>query len=203
MERIRQEQGIDYSLGQSNIDHSNGIHFGVISQGSILQAWCESNEPDFGSPTCPKCGEEAKEFNPDDSHDGWECDWYEGEADWQCENCRFLFMSEAAFGDEAIGWYVDDGEYKATDCLDSDVMVTKSPYYTFTQFCLPCVPGAGNLNVPMAPPMGVKTYCFGHDWFDDGCAPYPIFSIDTGQIVEAPKVEELKLQEWDKALNNF
>jgi len=67
----------------------------------------------------------------------------------------------------------------AVNCLDSDILVTKSPFYTYAPFCSPCVPGAGNLDstVPIgieAPydrdeqirtmsTMGVKTYCFAHE----------------------------------------
>jgi len=28
-------------------------------------------------------------------------------------------------------------------------------------------------------------YCFGHDWFEDGKAPYPVYSVETGELVEA------------------
>lgn len=30
---------------------------------------------------------------------------------------------------------------------------------------------------------GVKTYCVGHDWFEDGKAPYPVYSVATGELV--------------------
>ncbi len=32
---------------------------------------------------------------------------------------------EHGFMDEPLGWYVDDDEYKAIDCLDSDIMVIR------------------------------------------------------------------------------
>src|SRR5690606_21275898 len=41
--------------------------------------------------------------------------------------------------------YEKDG-YKITGCLDFDLFVLNSPYFTFAQFCSPCVPGAGNLD---------------------------------------------------------
>jgi hypothetical protein len=75
--------------------------------------------------------------------------------------------------DEPIGWeYADDG-YELTGCLDSDIMVLKSPYYTLAPFCSPCVPGAGDLNSARSD--GVKTYCLGHDWFEEGVAPYLVY----------------------------
>ncbi len=211
--------GIDYGSGMTNIDVETGIRFGVISQHSIGQAWADSAEADYGKPTCPKCGDEAIEY--DESKDivrdqmGNEQGQFEcghGCADFMCENCEYVFDSSDAYGDEPLGWSVDDGEYKLVDCLDSDVMVILSPYYTFAPFCSPCVPGAGDLdgadNMPegdgwrwdapaqewrqndtgegfdgLSVPSGVKTYCVGHDWFEDGTAPYPVFSVATGAEV--------------------
>ncbi len=49
-------KGIDYGNGLTNIDHSNGIRYGVIPANEVLQAWCDSSEPDYGEPHCPKCG---------------------------------------------------------------------------------------------------------------------------------------------------
>lgn len=28
-----------------------------------------------------------------------------------------------------------------------------------------------------------RAYCFGHDWFEDGVAPYPVYSVETGELV--------------------
>jgi hypothetical protein len=30
---------------------------------------------------------------------------------------------------------------------------------------------------------GVRTYCLGHDWFEDGKAPYPVYRVDNGELV--------------------
>jgi len=83
---------------------------------------------------------------------------------------------------EPVGWHVSEEGYEIVDCLDNDAMILKSPYYTFARYCSPCVPGAGNLDD--ADPNGVKTYCLGHDWFEDGKAPYPVFRVDTNELVE-------------------
>ena len=40
--------GIDYGLGQTNIDTKTGIRYGVIHQGECLQAWADSSEPYYG-----------------------------------------------------------------------------------------------------------------------------------------------------------
>jgi hypothetical protein len=105
-----------------------------------------------------------------------------GCADYACEDCEITFDSEDAFPDEAQGWNYEDDGYSLTDCLDSDIFVLTSPFYTFAQFCSPCVAGAGNLDSPDTD--GVKTYCLGHDWFDDGKAPYPVYSVDSNTLEE-------------------
>jgi hypothetical protein len=75
------------------------------------------------------------------------------------------------------------------DCLDSDILILKSPFYTFAPFCSPCVPGAGCLDTPDLE--GVKTYCFGHGWFEEQIAPYPVFRVsdDRRVIAELRPVE--------------
>lgn len=163
--------GIDYGMGRSNINHETGIRYGVISQNSVLQAWADSAEPDYGKPTCPKCGNEVSE----DPQIGKSSDYY-------CESCEYEFDSDEAYGDEPIGWNYNDEGYELTDCLDSDIFVLNSPFYTLAPFCSPCVPGAGNLDD--AQEDGVKTYCLGHDWFEDGKVPYPVYRVDTGELVQ-------------------
>lgn len=171
--------GIDYGLGRSNIDTNTGIRYGVISQNSVLQAWADSSEAEYGEPTCGHCGNTAIEASqvPEDA------DWREeGYFDYACLECKRMFDSEDAFGEEPIGYSYSGEGYELTDCLDTDVFVLKSPYYTFAQFCSPCVPGAGNLDTPITD--GIKTYCLGHDWFEEGKAPYPVYSVETGELVQ-------------------
>ena len=55
------QPGIDYGCGMVNVDHATGIRYGVISQGSVLQAWADSAEPDYGEASCPKCGNAVKD----------------------------------------------------------------------------------------------------------------------------------------------
>lgn len=98
-------------------------------------------------------------------------------------------------------WLYEKEGYKLTNCLQSDVMVLKSPFFTYAQFCSPCVPGACNLDNPLiTPPDGVyggnnfehdwqklrdnRAFCLGHDWFDGGRAPYPVYSVETGELVK-------------------
>ena len=151
--------GIDYGHGLTNTDHETGIRYGVISIHSVLQAWADSSEPDYGD-------------------------------DEEVEDIEFA---------EAIGFALDDGEYKAYQHADRDIFITKSPYYTYTRFCSPCAPGAGDLDSP--DPNGVRAYCFAPDWFDafdednetgkyngiKTSCPYPVYKVTDGECVFVPE----------------
>jgi hypothetical protein len=177
--------GIDYGRGMANIDHATGIRYGCISQNTVSQAWCDSAEPQYGPPTCPECGNECGDVIPENM------DWphYRERVcdDYACITCKHLLDSGDVYGDEPLGYIVDDGEYKMEDCLDCAILITKSPYYTYAPFCSLCVPGAGDLD--NAREGGVKTYCLGHDWFEysdnyeGGRAPYPVYRIDDDEKV--------------------
>ena len=165
--------GIDYGLGRTNRDEKTGIRYGVISQGTVGQVWYDEAEADYGEPTCPQCGNDAKSY-AESVAEKYESARHEC-ADYMCESCESVFGSESAFSDEAIGWNYDSDGYRLVDCLDSDIMILESEFYTFAQFCSPCVPGAGNLD--NAIDGGVKTFCLSHDWFEDGKAPYRVFRV--------------------------
>lgn len=181
--------GIDYGLGVTNINRETGIRYGVISSHSVGESWYESAEADYGDPHCPECGNAAvssddiRTYFADDDPD-----WFIGK-DYFCLACEECFWSESAFPDEALGYSYEADGYKLCDCLDSDIMVLDSPYFTYARFCSPCVPGAGNLDdaADLHPTAddGVKTYCLGHDWFDGSRAPYTVYSVATGAVVEA------------------
>ncbi len=176
--------GIDYGMGLSNIDKETGIRFGVISQNSVMPEAMDDVEYDYGDPTCPKCGNvvmaDSGFLCPPVGRDDYE-QYGHGCADFVCETCEHTLDSQDCYGDEAIGWKYEDDGYQLVDCLDNDVFVLKSPFYTFARFCSPCVPGAGNLDD--WEDGAVKTYCLGHDWFEDGKAPYPVYSVETGKEV--------------------
>lgn len=177
--------GIDYGMGRTNIDRATGIRYGVISSHSVMQAWADSSEADYGDPTCPKCGNTATNSAelPEES-EAWEIADH-GCSDYGCKKCKYIFDSCEAFGEEPQGWHCTDPDYEAVDCLDSDIMILKSPYYTKAVFCSPCVPGACSIESPDDD--GAKAYCFGHDWFESGEAPYPVFSVETGEEVHPTK----------------
>lgn len=174
--------GIDYGMGRTNIDVETGIRYGVISQNSVLQAWADSSEPDYGPATCPKCGGEVIESHlVNNEGDRWPKLYSHSVEDYACESCEVYLDASDAFGEEPLAWTFDSDGYRLVDCLDNDIMILKSPFYTFAQLCSPCVPGAGNIDSP--DPEGAKSYCLGHDWFEDGKAPYPVYSVETGEEV--------------------
>jgi hypothetical protein len=166
-------KGIDYGLGVTNIDHENGIRFGVIHQNEVLQAWAHSSEADYGEPHCPKCGN-AVHFSDDEERDTTpNYESYEvlhhACGDYACDSCRVLFDGEDALCDEPLAYNLDNGEYTATQGSDGDIFITKSPYFTRAQFCSPCAPGACYLTEPRDD--GERAYCFDASWFEDNKAP--------------------------------
>jgi len=171
--------GIDYSMGLPmangkvpNVDSETGIRYGVIHSHAVMQAWSDSSEPEYPCEECEAWDAENEECTDD------------------CCCC------------EAIAWNVDDGEYLATQGGDDcDIFVIKSPFFTYAQFCSPCAPGACYLGNPLDEPVTLdhetreatvnypnnRCYCFGEDWFDDEePCPYPIFRVDTGELVYEP-----------------
>lgn len=175
-------RGIDYGMGRTNIDANTSIRYGVIPQDYVLQAWADSSEPHYGDPHCDHCGSGVQPIA--DVHAN--CDYEEPE--FYCENCKRVFGPESAYGDEPIGFTLDDGEYIA-ESGEVDIFITKSPYYTRAQFCSPCAPGACYLASPCDD--GERAYCFGPDWFDadiEPC-PYPVYRVDTDELVYSPPAD--------------
>ncbi len=194
--------GIDYAgpVSQVNHDKDTGIRYGIIPLHALNEYVLESFEPDYGTPHCPKCGNPAldsghDDIPPTDEREDWD---YHGN-DFACLDCKYTFWSDQAYGEEPIGNTLDDGTYQGNLDNSNDVWLFKSPYYTHAQFCSPCAPGAGYLANPCED--GPKTYCFGHDWFDGDRAPYPVYLVDTGELVPAPKDQGTDFPEVDKILN--
>jgi hypothetical protein len=87
---------------------------------------------------------------------------------------------------EPISFYYEEEGYIAECGQDGDIFITKSPFFTYGQFCSPCAPGAIYLMNPLdesSRDENNKAYCFGHDWFEEGKASYPVFSIETGKEI--------------------
>jgi len=181
------DQGIDYGLGRTNIDYSTGIRYGVISQNEVLQAWADSSEANYGPPTCPKCGGEVVESDENKKYKGYK--FYHDRpydlGEYTCKHCKLHLFNEDVWNDEPLSFYYDQEGYEAECSDDGDIFILKSPYYTYCQFCSPCAPGAGYLMNKRDKENGIKAYCFGHDWFDDGQAPYDVYDVNTGELIES------------------
>jgi hypothetical protein len=136
---------------------------------------------------------------------GGKTEWHDHGRDFACLHCARSFDSDDAYGEEPLGFYLDDSEYTAWGDSEGDIFVTKSPYYTYGPFCSPCAPGA--VYIRDGGEAGAKAYCFAPDWFDywrddgvepagdyDGDAtscPYPVFRVADNVCVYRPtKVEE-------------
>ncbi len=172
--------GIDYGHGKVNIDRDTGIRFGVIPANDIVEAWGSCSEPDYGDPTCPKCGEVANDISGMvknyEKMQGWE----DSGSGYYCNGCKHTFDSDVAYGC-IHGWDYTDGGYVARQESDGDIFIMKSPYYTLAVFCAPCAPGACHLRNPVGD--GSKAYCFGQDWFSGDAAPYPVFRVEDNSYV--------------------
>jgi uncharacterized CHY-type Zn-finger protein len=164
--------GLDYAHGMANIDKNNGMHYGTISQNEVLQAWVESSEP-YYFPACPHCGNEIKQSIIDDVQSG---------QNKKCLHCKKQLTESDFYDGEPTSYVLDDGEYLA-ECGDNgDIIITKSPYYSMAQYASPCFPGGGYIMNECE--TGIKTYCFGHDFFEDGKAPYTVYNVETNEIVK-------------------
>lgn len=179
--------GIDYSLGQSNVDKETGIHYGMIAQNSLNPDALEDvfRARDLGY-------EQAEKELKDKLRSALE-DYYPDYKSASDKASRLDYAVDNAF-DALDGWadnlessgpyyYESEETLQTTD--NGELWVFKSPYYTYAQFCSPCVPGAGNLDTPCEPDSGApKTYCLGADWFEDGKAPYRIWRVsDNSEVV--------------------
>lgn len=173
--------GIDYGMGQTNIDKKTGIRFGVISMNALNEFAWEEFEPDYGEPTCPKCGcaiQDYSELEDDSEYEEYhECSC----ADYFCADCLIILGTDEALAEEPICYILDKDGYKAAIDSSNDVFLTRSPYFTYAQFCSPCAPGAGHLEHPCE--NGIKTYCLDKTWFENNKAPYPVYSVATGELV--------------------
>jgi hypothetical protein len=174
--------GFDYGAGRANMDAKTGIRYGVIKEKSIEGAWYIDSEPCYFELKCPDCDAELVEFD-DEKHGDYTLRARGSYADFACESCRLAWSSNDACLGEPEYYFYRDERYELETILDNCVIVMKSPYYTFTKFCSPCVPGAGDLDSP--DPDGVKTYCLGHDWFEEAKAPYPVYRVQDDARIEA------------------
>jgi len=80
--------------------------------------------------------------------------------------------------------FIFEEEGYSCEADETDIFICKSPYYTYAQFCSPCAPGACYLPNPIEDKdSNNKCYCFGHDWFEEGIAPYKVYDVKTDKEV--------------------
>jgi len=189
----QQNAGIDYGMGRTNIDHDTGIRYGVIPARAVGQAWYEASEAQYGEPACPECGSDVVEYD-DDLHSDYDLSTID---DFVCEHCKVGYEADQCYPEEVQAFTYESDGYEATQeagsyATSDDIFIMKSPYFTYAAFCSPCAPGTGYLLDAMDEDMGIKAYCFGHEWFWDTeakRAPYNVYSVETGEIVEPEKKE--------------
>ena len=176
--------GINYGTATSNINPKTGIRYGVIPHSHVSAAWYDEAESYYGEPTCPHCGGELTVWD-EDIHEGYEDCLTAQLSEFVCENCEKLISEEWLHPEEPCTWFIKDNNYEAEQTDDVDIFIFKSPFFTYAQFCSPCAPGACYLPSPLfVPNMDNKCYCFGHEWFEDERAPYPVYSVETGCMIQ-------------------
>ena len=159
--------GINYALNTgANVDKLTGIHFGVISQNSLMPEALDDFYTHGKDLAYDEAVEELQAVHADNP-EGLELALEDLNCNWELQASNLLYESNG---------------YKLTGCLDSDLFILRSPFFTHVQYCSPCVPGAGNLDSPCE--AGPKTYCLDGSWFEDGKAPYPVYSVETGELVK-------------------
>lgn len=183
--------GIDYGLGQTNIDHASGIRYGVISPHSLsgdalseiydhgdnltYARAVEEAHADIGAALTRVLDDLGVLPWKDADKSAYVAEvagavWDHIEQDW---NDRYEGDGDEHYRYEREGYIIE------TSSLG--LYVIASPYFTLAPFCSPCAPGAGDLDT--ARDSGVKTYCLGADWFKDDRAPYPVFRVEDGSEV--------------------
>jgi len=158
-------RGINYGP-LTNIDLKTQIRYGVIPHHEVGAAWYDESELIYPQTCCPECISDNIENDV-------------------CQDCGYELSDADIDLREPTACEFDQEGYLLSQDLDSpDIFVLKSPYYTYAQFCSPCAPGACYLTSPLdVPHEDNKCYCLGHDWFEDGKAPYPVYSVDTGERI--------------------
>lgn len=179
MVRITSYRGIDYRAGARmsdgrlvNQDEVTLVHYGVIGQNAegLNVDWDFDTESVF-LPSCPSCGTPLEDS------------WLDGE-DGICPSCEEELTEDDVYGDEP-SYTILTGDYEGTLDSQGDFMITQSPWFTRCQFCSPCAPGAGHLEAYCED--GVRTYCFGPEMWEGEKAPYPVWSVASGECVFCPE----------------
>ena len=119
---------IDYSNGTANFDKDNNIHYGVINQLEVLQAWADSSEP-----YCPE--EEEENFDASTftyAEDGYIAEAGEDGDIFILKSPYFTYCGFCSPCAPGAGYLLDPGEVKSycfgPDWFDSEV----APYKVYS-----------------------------------------------------------------------
>lgn len=108
----------------------------------------------------------------------------------RCNECDRLHQEDAIETTEGEPFLFFGDGYELEE-TNGYIVVVKSPYYTVAGLCSQCYPNAGNLEETES---GVhKTYCLGHEWFNDPVAIYPVYSVDTDKLIYPDFIREYPL----------
>lgn len=156
-----------------NINPETGIRFGVICP-SDVENWYDWSSAVVDD-KCPYC--QGTNVNLTDEVNG--C--------YTCEGCKATFMEDESEDFTEVGREYITERYKAIQLVEGEnIVVEKSPYFTYSRLCSPCYPNAGDLASGIAivvdESSGYKTYCFGHTWYENGIAPFPIYRVSDGTL---------------------
>ena len=167
--------GIDYGLGQTNIDKDTGIRYGVIHSNRLAShAW----------DTITSSGEdldytETIQDLTDQISGSLKSILADYDSRFDCKEAAEAIVSELDFNIESSGdctRYLYTGDDETFNLAsDGDIFVTKSKYYALCSYCSPCAPGAGSLGSEGE----VMAYCLGPDWFNkESPMPYRCFYVE-------------------------
>lgn len=194
--------GIDYSGPGSDVnrDSETRIRYGIINQNAVGGEAAD----DISSRGTDLGFENAKEELKGKLRNVLDDYYHTKEKRESAVESAFDALDDWADLIEFNGpWQLKEDDYTLMLATDGDIWVFKSPFYTYAQFCSPCAPGACHLGHPLdvkiqagiasvAASEGAayetfvdsnKCYCLGHDWFEDGKAPYRMWRVDNNEEV--------------------
>lgn len=202
--------GINYAgpSQTTNMDAETGIRYGIISQNELGEFATEAiyrNGRDLGFEQAQQNIKNSLRSALSDyfSDTKWS-DKKTSDLDDAVENAFEAIeqdFNDSCSQDVSGPMYLEQDGYAVKTDDHNDLWVLKSPYFTYAQFCSPCAPGACHLGNPLDVEHGPfkatsellakecpanRCYCLGHDWFDNGKAPYRFWSVETGEEIMPP-----------------
>lgn len=179
-----------------NYDEKTGIHYGAISQNSLMLEYMDNW------------------YNNDAVYDNLKKEIIEGIKGVLQDQLSDEDITEIIdlaidkfndnFQNDEPHFYYEDNEYSAEYSHSLNCwIILKSPYYTFCRPCSPCVPGAGDLDNPSkidnrfkdkSDPgftNGIQTYCLPKDFFDPQYQkiPYRYYNVSDDKECIADIIE--------------